>query len=180
MPIVPSEDPTYPQGTPEYETYAAKLGTELAKFALGEDPYPYRREEVAMPTVPNWIAKAYVYSAHPLSALPIKSWRATKTQVVVTYVDEYGVTRETRFRLADLTEIGREGRWSSRLRLCAPDDEQVLRALPQQAISKGVDLIRKASADLQTWGMTPEQGAERFARIRDAAAEALAGLAEYL
>jgi hypothetical protein len=179
MPIVPSEDPAYPQGTPEYETYAAKLRTELAKFALGEDPYPYRREEIAMPTVPNWIAKAYVYSPSPLSVLPIKSWRATKTQVVVAYGD-HSVTRETRFWLDDLAEIGRRDRRSSRLRLLAPNDDLVLRALPKLAISKGVDLIRKASADLQTWGMTPDQAAERFARVRDAAAEALASLAEYL
>lgn len=32
--------PRYPEGTPEYAAYAAELGTELGKFARGEEPYP--------------------------------------------------------------------------------------------------------------------------------------------
>ena len=34
-------EPRYPQGTPEYDAYAAELCGELAKFAAGQDPYPY-------------------------------------------------------------------------------------------------------------------------------------------
>jgi hypothetical protein len=31
--------PKYPEGTPEYERYAAELRAELVKFAKGEPPY---------------------------------------------------------------------------------------------------------------------------------------------
>lgn len=31
--------PRFPEGTPEYEAYAAQLRAELAKFAAGEPPY---------------------------------------------------------------------------------------------------------------------------------------------
>lgn len=34
--------PLYPKGTPEYDAYATELKAELAKWAAGEEPYPYR------------------------------------------------------------------------------------------------------------------------------------------
>lgn len=34
----------FPEGTPEYETYADELRGELAAWATGRDPYPYTRE----------------------------------------------------------------------------------------------------------------------------------------
>jgi hypothetical protein len=40
----PSLEPKYPEGTPEYDTYAAELREELGKFAKGEEPYPIARD----------------------------------------------------------------------------------------------------------------------------------------
>lgn len=39
--LVEADVPRYPAGTPEHETYAAELRTELTKWAAGEEPYPY-------------------------------------------------------------------------------------------------------------------------------------------
>ncbi len=38
--------PRFPEGTPEYDAYEKELRGELAKFAAGEEPYPYRPEEL--------------------------------------------------------------------------------------------------------------------------------------
>lgn len=59
------------------------------------------------PSVPNWIAKAVIvtpsrFGHAALTTTPIKSWRATKTQVVVE--TENG--RERRFYLDGLVEVG--------------------------------------------------------------------------
>lgn len=35
------DPPQFPPGTPEYDAYDAELREELAKFAAGEEPYPY-------------------------------------------------------------------------------------------------------------------------------------------
>jgi hypothetical protein len=34
--------PRFPAGTPEHDAYAAELRAELAKWAAGVEPYPYR------------------------------------------------------------------------------------------------------------------------------------------
>jgi hypothetical protein len=42
----PASGPRFPKGTPEYAAYERELQAELAKFAAGEEPYPYRPEEL--------------------------------------------------------------------------------------------------------------------------------------
>lgn len=39
-----ADEPTHPQGTPEYDQYATELKTELGKFAAGEEPYSYEAD----------------------------------------------------------------------------------------------------------------------------------------
>lgn len=62
-----------------------------------------------MPTVPNWIGHAIVIVPsgsylRPDEAIPVKSWRATNTQVVVTLDD--AKRTEMRFYLDGLRGVG--------------------------------------------------------------------------
>jgi hypothetical protein len=172
------EKPIHPVGTPEYEAYAADLRTELAKFAKGEEPYPYRREEMAMATVPNWIAKGYVYSPGFTPAGDtvhrIKHWRATRTQVVVQVHDQPG---EFRFYLDTLRGVGGCGPcW-----LAAPDSPEVAKALPETRKRKIVADLKKAMSEpLVASGMTVDELAGAADRIQRAATNALAALADLL
>jgi len=50
--------PTFPPGTPEYNAYATGLRAELAKFAKGEEPYPYP------PTTPAENNEPVIIEAH--------------------------------------------------------------------------------------------------------------------
>jgi hypothetical protein len=165
------EEPIYPVGTPEYEAYAADLRTELAKFAKGEEPYPYCREETTMATVPNWIVKGYVYSPGFTPAGDtvhrIKHWRATRTQVVVQV---HGRNGEFRFSLETLREIGRCGEcW-----LAAPDSPEVGRVLPKTLKREIVaDLNKAMSERMDASEMTVAELADAIDRIHSACSVAI-------
>lgn len=174
-------EPIYPAGTPEYEAYAAELHAELGKFARGEDPYPYRREEVAMPSVPNWITHAIVIQIQPAGfpgyrAVAVKSWRATATQVVVT-LDDPGRT-ELRFRLDGLSGIG--DAW--RMTLCDATDPGVVRRVSRIRADAAIDALRSTVAltRLHRNREDLDGKAEEICAIRDAATAALAAIAEVL
>jgi hypothetical protein len=71
-----------------------------------------------MPSVPNWIAKGCVYSLLDSRSWPIRSWRATTTQVVVT---AEGLRGELRFSLETLHRVGGHTPADRGMRLVAPD-----------------------------------------------------------
>lgn len=50
---LPAGRPIFPEGTPEYETYTAKLRTELAKFVAGEEPYGFANDSQVDDAVRN-------------------------------------------------------------------------------------------------------------------------------
>ena len=136
-----------------------------------------------MTTVPNWIAKGYAYDNSPRgdsTAYPIKTWRATNTQVVVT-LD--GLNGEFRFYLDDLRYVGRtrnETRWS--MTLLPPDDDRVRKALDRRALRTAVNDLRGVIADtrLDPSSMDAEALLTAIGRIQRAATKAMADLAEVL
>lgn len=175
------EESIYPVGTPEHEAYVADLRAELAKFAKGKEPYPYRREEMAMATVPNWIAKGYVFvpgfTQHSDAVYPVNHWRATRTQVVVQ-VD--GLNGEFRFYLDTLKEAGHSGTWD-RKSLAAPDDSEVVKTLPEMTKRTAVADLKKALTEpLDASAMDAEALVVAIGRIQRAATKALADLADLL
>lgn len=128
------------------------------------------------PSVPNWIARAFIFSPYPSGGgtlTAVASWRPTRTQVVVT--DAGG--RERRFRLNDLKEMGRH--WPCP-RLVAPDDPQVLAVQEERATSHALAHLALAieKQRLQDSGQTLDQAIAKLEAVRMAATEALASLAD--
>jgi len=134
-----------------------------------------------MPTVPNWIPRAVVYvpgyGTTPARAYPITDWRATRTQVVVTYKAR-GREIEGRFRLADLRGVSDRDRHTY---LLAPDDPRVIEARRAAKLESVLaNLTTTALADRPGTPASPDRDAEAIARyataLRDAATKALAEL----
>lgn len=133
-----------------------------------------------MPSVPNWIAKAYIYwprTGGEGSVAQICEWRATGTQVVVR-IRPTGP--EYRFRLDGLTMVGKP-RYSG-IKLLAPDDRQVITV-------KRADVVRSARAQvlgtieqlrLQDSTDDAEAYAKKLTAVQDVITAALADLSEYL
>jgi hypothetical protein len=129
-----------------------------------------------MATVPNWIAKGYVYQDYPRMAYRITEWRATRTQVIV-HVD--GLRHELRFSLDDLRRIG--GGASSNMRILPPDDRRVVDAIHQATTRAVVDDLRAAMDErLDASVMDAEALVVAIGRIQRAATKALADLAGLL
>lgn len=175
-------EPTYPQGTPEYDAYAAELRTELGKFARGEDPYQYRREEMFMPTVPNWIAKAVIVtpSLSGDTITPIVGWRATGTQVIVRTSPR---APERRFYLDGLALVGQPKSFrEQRIRLEPPDAPVVVRARRERVVGSARDhvIITIEKQRLQDRSTDAAETAAKLLALRTAVDQALAALAEVL
>jgi hypothetical protein len=175
------EEPIHPVGTPEYEAYAAELRTELAQFAKGEEPYPYRREATTMATVPNWIGHALVIrpsssSLRPDEAVRVASWRATKTQVVVT-LDNPGRS-EIRFYLDGLCGVGTD----RSCELLDAHSPATLRRVAFLAYRGAVSELETVMAitRLDRIRSNPEALAVEIGKLRDAATNALAAIADVL
>jgi hypothetical protein len=137
-----------------------------------------------MPTVPNWIAKGYVYTpsygTREASCLPVEDWRATTTQVVVTVKTQSLGSVEHRFTLDGLRQIGRPDRASL---LLAPDDQRVTKALARTRLLAVLATLDMAiePADLRPSRIEDaEQAAVVVGRIQRAATKALADLADLL
>jgi hypothetical protein len=167
------EEPIHPVGTPEYEAYAAELRTELAQFAKGEEPYPYRREATTMATVPNWIGHALVIrpsssSLRPDEAVRVASWRATKTQVVVTLDNpgrsEIRVGTDRSCELLDAHSPATLRRVAFLAYRGAVSELETVMAITR------LDRIRS----------NPEALAVEIGKLRDAATNALAAIADVL
>lgn len=96
-----------------------------------------------MTSVPNWIAKAFVYTprfGHEGTVRAITGWRATATQVIVTVNGSRG-PMEMRFRLADLRQIGQPSWQPLRVRLLPPDAPEVATAMRAEAVVSAVDHV---------------------------------------
>jgi hypothetical protein len=134
-----------------------------------------------MPTVPNWIGHSVVIlpsrnSLRADRAYRVTSWRATKTQVVVT-LDTPNRT-EARFYLDGLVGVG--GDRGAAL-LDATDPVTVKRGAlinSRRAVAELETVM--ALARLDRIRSDPEALATEIGRIRDAATAALASLAEVL
>lgn len=134
-----------------------------------------------MPSVPNWIGHAVVIlpnysSPRPDEAVPVKSWRATKTQVVVTLDNPHRT--EMRFYLDCLHGVGADR--GAELR-DATDPVTVRRVAHIRAAEAiGVLQTTMALARLDDYRGAFAESAERIRAIHDAATAALAALAEVL
>lgn len=133
-----------------------------------------------MPTVPNWIGHSIVILPsgsliRPDEAIPVKSWRATRTQVIVT-LDNPRRT-EVRFHLDGMVGV-------------AGDRGADLLDAEAETTKRRVEVIRyrEAFADFRTTvNLTRldgdrdyEDAAARITAIRDAATKALGALAPLL
>jgi hypothetical protein len=128
---------------------------------------------VTGPTVPNWIARGYVYQDYPRMAYRITEWRATPTQAVV-HVE--GLRHELRFSLDDHRRIG--GGASSNMRLLPPDDRRVADAVRLSVSRNAVDDLKAAMGErLDASAMDAEELVLAIGRIQRAATKALADLA---
>lgn len=129
-----------------------------------------------MPTVPNWIAKAIVTDPQRLVSYPITSWRATKTQVVVSTATQ----QEIRFRLDGLTEVGKDRYNPSRYELVAPDDARLAaaqrRAVLDNARVKVMWTVEKVR--LQDSRVEIDELLTKLETIRQAVVRAQASLAK--
>lgn len=175
-------EPIHPKGTPEYEAYATELHAELGKFARGEEPYPYRREETAMPSVPNWIAKAVIYeNSYTQAVTPTSGWRATSTQVVVTVATSRG-TSERRFSLNSLIEVDTGLPLWRRAFLLAPDDPRVIWAKHEAVTRRARNHVRAALEEqrLDDSAGDVEATIKKLLAIRIALDEAIAQSGEAL
>jgi hypothetical protein len=132
-----------------------------------------------MASVPNWITSAVVYGSTGASVdvQPVLSYRATKTQVIVTVQGSRGRV-ELRFRLKSLREVG-SGDYSPR-RLLPSDDPRVVgasrrmkmdRARSDAHVAVVLARLQDSTADLDLL-------VTKLSAIRDAATKALAALAE--
>lgn len=130
-----------------------------------------------MPTVPNWIAKAVVITRDRGSdrvAYPVKSWRATKTQVIVT-IDAPN-RAEARFYLDGLVGVGAD----RGAELVDPEvaKDRLARIRSNQAVS---DLeTAMVLARLDRVRSDPEALVTEIGKIQRAATKALAALADVL
>lgn len=137
-----------------------------------------------MATVPNWIAKAVIYESHNYGRradiTETLSWRATKTQVIVTVQTPAGRS-ERRFRLDGLAEVGR-GAWDSHFaKLMDSDDEKVIKARADQRVRATIGTLRRALDErLDLSSMDDEALALAIGRIQRAATKALAEMADLL
>jgi hypothetical protein len=117
-----------------------------------------------MTSVPNWIAEAVVYHK-PYAGIgevtPIKTWRATGTQIVVTIDGTRGPV-ERRFSIDTLKRLG--GGSHAREHLRASDDPAVL------------DAVRLRVINDARWKVLAAVDAQRFQDASDDAAATLAKL----
>lgn len=133
LPIVP---PTFPVGTPEYAAYAAKLRAELAKFAAGEEPYPYG-------------SAAHVKDVCGCDRNPLGHSRA-----------EHPVKREYSAQLGGYVVQDVSGRWHREPTIPAEDDEPVIIEAHVEQMNETTERMEIPRA---RWNaMTP---AERRAKI---------------
>lgn len=139
-----------------------------------------------MATVPNWIAKAVIYESRDYgrtaTVTDILSWRATKTQVIVTVQTPAGRS-ERRFRLDGLAEVGvGRGAWDSRFaKLMDSDDEKVIKARADQRVRATIGTLRRALDErLDLSSMDDEALTLAIGRIQRAATKALAEMADLL
>jgi hypothetical protein len=139
-----------------------------------------------MATVPNWIAKAVIYESldHGRRArvIPTTGWRATKTQVIVTYDGPRGPS-ERRFRLDNLREVRSQNAWHSNLAsLADPSEDRVMQARAEMTRASAVATLKGVIADtrLDASAMDAEALVVAIGRIQRAATKALADLAEVL
>lgn len=135
-----------------------------------------------MPTVPNWIGHAVVIlpsrgTSHSERAFAVIHWRATKTQVIVQ-IDDSART-EVRFHLEEgLRGIGYHRQAEL---LDAEDPVTVKRIL----LSRYLGAVREFEIAIHTIRVDrirsdPEALAVEIGKVRDAATQALAALAEVL
>lgn len=136
-----------------------------------------------MATVPNWIAKGFAYNPRhgmrDAQVYPIKSWRATRTQVVV---ELEGLAGEHRFRLGDLVYAYRASESYRRMMLVSPGDGRVASAKEEQTCARAVDDLRSAidTNRLDASAMDAEALVVAIGRIQRAATKALADLTDLL
>lgn len=135
-----------------------------------------------MATVPNWIAKGYAVSGRgdDACAYRITDWRATTTQVVVI-LDINGRPVEYRFRLDDLTEVGR--RYGG-MKLVAPDAD-VLAEIRRAAKIRSArflldDAVEKHNAFMRRGNCDVESVVASISNVQRAATKAMADLADLL
>ena len=132
-----------------------------------------------MATVPNWIGHAVVILPNGTAntAVPVRSWRPTKTQVVVTLDD--AKRTEMRFYLDGLKLVGPG--WSRTHLLDANDPATKHRVARIRAAEAVADLEREmALASLSDSRGDHEELAVKVGRIQRAATRALAALADVL
>lgn len=153
----------YTYGSPEWDEVTCADCSAMRPRATG-------------PSVPPWIPRAMILvSRHGpgFDLTATTSWRATRTQVVVT--DDRGIER--RFRLTDLGEIGAVNypAW-----LVSPDDPRVLAAARDRAIEHATAsvLVAVNKQRLQDGTQTLDQAITKLEAVRMAATEALASLAD--
>lgn len=119
-----------------------------------------------MPTVPTWIADAVAVQisfGHPGdSAYRVKSWRATKTRVMVT-LEGYRSKNEVAFRLDDLGQIG-QPKYKA-LYLFPPDHEHVIAATRKQTVRRAVASVKSV---LHSTRLDPSRmSADRLVEVLD-------------
>lgn len=137
-----------------------------------------------MPTVPNWIAKAVIYTpgygTTNGSVTPILSWRATNTQVVVE-VMRRGVRVERRFRLDKLTEVGQSS--SHHLpRLMPPDASEVLAVQERVVVNQARSMVLNevATQRLVDSSASADAVLTKLLAVQDAVNKAIASLGPVL
>lgn len=130
-----------------------------------------------MATVPPWIGHAIVIVPNGTAntAVPVKSWRATKTQVVVE-LDDAKCT-EMRFYLADLLPVGR-----SRAKLMDANDPAAKHRVARIRAAEAVADLKNemATVRLDRSRGDHEELAVKVGRIQRAATKALAAIADVL
>lgn len=135
-----------------------------------------------MPTVPPWISHAIVVipsrsRTSPDDACPIKDWRATKTQVVVTLDNPN--RSEMRFYLDGLRAVG--ARYGEPELLDADAPETVRRVARIRSARAIADLETAMALNVIAHNRNdPEALVTEIGRIQRAATEALARLADLL
>ena len=134
-----------------------------------------------MATVPNWIGHALVIrpsgsSLRPDEAVRVASWRATKTQVVVT-LDNPGRSK-VRFYLDGLRGVGEHRRHE----LHDAQSPATMRRVASLAYRDAVRELETVMAltRLDRIRSDPEALATEVGKLRDAATKALAALADVL
>ena len=133
-----------------------------------------------MATVPNWIAKAIVFVPAPSHLdpgifVPTASWRAAKTQVIVTL--DVPERTEVRFYLDGLREVGHHGR-----ELLDPSDPKVMHRMVSAKSRRSVNDLQTAVAlaRLDQSRGNAEELVTKISAIQRAATKALADLADLL